>query len=519
MAHVNLSTSHTTVTNNETAETVQGSFCCQVVSALSVGIVVALGILLICYANGIDAKFIAGVSVTSGVTTASVLFLLCRQCLPPPPIPNQLPTSKETIDVSNSNMNRSSSSPISCECKKPDTEIIHEDEKKQYNNISMVMWSLSQRLMGVADENKDYVHSVVTIMSVIMQAAEAMDSESSANLMKELFFSGSLEEARNDYKKMLSTLKSFCEINNTAILKTEDCKTQEYTSIIKKSYNTEITFIKKQDTIDTIVSNVNNIISKQTQGMCQNAISKQFLTPFNELVAILISTLYFQKNWEEKFEAKNTGSRPFTTFEKKTMMVDKMWGASNCQFYTGSLPDKKCPFDLVGKAYEKGRGVHWILISKKIEDQKTVEKYCNQHPEFIEKCMQEAKKQPVFLILPKYTIRHEIDQLINKLIKINIPGIEATLEKLQNAKIQKAKTVTIMTTDEKGSEAASYTAMAGSKSNADSPPIVKVSHPFVGWVTLPNNVPILSFALRDCRSFQNVREPNLQDAENYGLCL
>ena len=272
------------------------------------------------------------------------------------------------------------------------------------------------------------------------------------------FGSGSREEIRNYCKTMLDRLPEMDKLTtlnmaNMVLTNSDFGKTNSsFEKNLINYYGAQV--FNKPFSSNSIVNNVNSWAKRSTKGLIPEVISKKDISA--DITAILLNSIYFKSEWQDKFNKALTEKEEFTLESGKKKKVEMMKGNfKRAVYYFSELAGRLSLF--------YGNGSYKMdiyLPDEGVSVNKLIEKIASGDQEF----MGNGCEADVWL--PKFSFQNDRIDLIETLKNI---GIQKAFEKewlkiFENREdaLKKFFQSSKITVDEKGTEAAVVTvAMTG----------------------------------------------------------
>jgi serine protease inhibitor len=277
------------------------------------------------------------------------------------------------------------------------------------------------------------------------------------------------------------------KINNALIINNKIKINKEYLQMIN---GLTYIIIENFDNAKLISHEVNSHIDNNTDGMIKNVISPDNIT--NNIMFVLINTIYFKASWQHKFNPQLTTKMEF--HKTKSNMVDMMHQIGYFNYYENNS------VQLVEMPYDERNYMMGIILPQKYLEENGLDYSINNIPQFskqeIAELINNLEYTKVDLYIPKFTQRKKYD-MVPVLKKMGLTDIfrpDAELDIIaKNAYISKIIHEAVIIVDELGTEAAATTVMV-SKENVAlpdnlNPKLFKADHAFIYYIRhIPSNL-------------------------------
>jgi len=249
----------------------------------------------------------------------------------------------------------------------------------------------------------------------------------------------------------------------------------DYVSLLRTHYGARITSFdpRTRASQDAARRELNNWITKKTRGFLKGNLPPDFVN--EDTAMVLVNTVYLKADWQSEFSERATKQLPFTNPESGEFEVWTMHGRKDLHYFEND------DVQMLRMRYKHTTLEMDILLPRTVDGLPELEERLTQ--EAAEAWLSEMHGEKVDVYLPKFAIhsRHELKPVL-KAMGLEAPFIggfkswlgEVVLgQVLQEAKIE---------VDEKGTEAAAYTAMQmqtiGVERETKEPKVIRADHPF-----------------------------------------
>ncbi len=220
----------------------------------------------------------------------------------------------------------------------------------------------------------------------------------------------------------------------------------EYTQDVKKYLNAEAKELPENTSV------INKWIKEKTKGKISNLLEEKETDPLD---LFLVNTVYFKADWLDEFYSESTDKRPFNAI-KGTIDVDMMYDKKWVDYYEDEkMQAIRLPYKS-SDGWGKSKHAMTFILPKKevnwhdfIANLKVQDFYLN----FLE-------KMPVKIYLPKFELEYQPKDMNETLKKMGLGFIYnegAFLGTKANATLKDVSHKSVISVDEKGTEAAAAT--------------------------------------------------------------
>ncbi|XP_011496608.1 PREDICTED: alaserpin-like [Ceratosolen solmsi marchali] len=321
----------------------------------------------------------------------------------------------------------------------------------------------------------NFVSSALSAYVVLSMAAYGAGGVTAEEMRSVLRLPVNEEESYRAFREVVReldnvpnvTLKVANKIFGSNRLKMKE-KFKSITSRHFHSQSEELDF-SKADSANVI----NQWCSDKTNGKVDKIIESDQLTV--DTTMILLNAVYFKGSWKNKFKEKNTKLLSFHINETATVDVPTMSIVND--FFYKDLKDIDA--ESIALPYANEEVFMIIVVPRKVDGLKHVEKNLEKIS-FDYETDFERYKSEVFITLPKFNVKSEIDMIpsLKEMGMINMFSNQANFSKIFNAsaKVSNVQQKALIEVNEEGSEAA---AIAGEPLN-----VVATLHSYVPPIML-----------------------------------
>ncbi|GAB4305023.1 MAG: serpin family protein [Oscillatoriaceae cyanobacterium] len=217
---------------------------------------------------------------------------------------------------------------------------------------------------------------------------------------------------------------------------------------------------------------INAWVKEQTQGKIEEIVKE--IDP--DTIAFLVNAIYFKGKWSEEFVKAETKEMPFTLLDGSQKRHPMMSQSGEYSYYDNEQ------FQAVALPYGEGRWSFYVFLPK---PGVSLDKfYQSLTAETWEKWMQQFRKQPGDIKLPRFKVEYDIT--LNDSLKAM--GMEVAFDRNkadfsgmteEKAAIDKVQHKTFVEVNEEGTEAAAVTSVGIMPASAPPPPFeMVVDRPF-----------------------------------------
>ena len=209
-----------------------------------------------------------------------------------------------------------------------------------------------------------------------------------------------------NYKYSKDDLEEICKL-----FKNDDVKMVNMI-LINKDYKINPAYINMindmaiiiQDNFENgpkIAAQINNYIGKKTNGLIKNLVDANDIK--DNMIFVLINTIYFKAEWENKFKSHKTTKMKF----HKTNMVDMMYQKSDFNYYENSK------IQAIEMPYKNSNIVMGVILPKRYLEEDNMDYSANNVPIIssseINEIINNMSFTEVKLYLPKFTQRKNLE--------------------------------------------------------------------------------------------------------------
>ncbi|XP_072486433.1 serpin A12 [Notamacropus eugenii] len=262
-------------------------------------------------------------------------------------------------------------------------------------------------------------------------------------------------------------------LGNTLFIEDQLRVQKKFLNDAKNIYETETIPVDFEDPQNAITK-INNYVSQKTNGKINKMIKN--LDP--RMTLLMISHIYFQGEWEKKFNPKNTKEEDFFLINGKSVKVPMMYRGGKYK----TAYDEELSCTILEMPF-KGNVTGLFILPDKGKLQKVEE---GLHENKLTQWKQSLKCSSVDVSLPKFSISgtYDMKKCLSGLGVTRIFDGSADLTRIspqKTLKVSQAVHKAVLKMDEKGAEAAGGTGIETLPMTV--PQIIKLNTPFVMIIT------------------------------------
>jgi serpin B len=366
----------------------------------------------------------------------------------------------------------------------PNLRALTAQEEKLVFASSKFAVDLFHQLQKRDEPNQFY--SPYSIHQALSMAMNGNEGEVLEEFIRVLRFEGmSLQEANKAAKSLTDFLlaldpKVRLSIANAIWYRQDFSIHADFKAAVNDNFHAEVAGLDMTNPQSVHV--INNWIEANTEGLIKDMLDA---IPSNA-VMYLVNAIYFKADWKYQFNPSNTYSGTFYVSPEQEVEVDmmRMDGASELKYFsTGDLEYLEIP-------YSTG---HYTMGVITAIDADLDEKLKDFSFDNLETWREQASETKVILEMPKFKMRHKLEQLKEDLVDI---GLEKPFDpsplnftKLfsnptESMYISRVIHDALIEVDEKGSEAAAATVVEVGVTSVDpnQPRVFRLDKPFVFFI-------------------------------------
>jgi len=338
------------------------------------------------------------------------------------------------------------------------------EECQQIIEASDRLASNLRKKLAEKNPNQTFVFSIPSLLSVLSMALKGLTLDNKEAYKKSLGLEG-MEEDRIHVAvgKMidllsLNTPDARCILSNACL--TTRGLSEDFIDTVRRDYRGEV-FVGASG--EVIGQRANAYVKEKTNGMIQ-----EIVTPSNDLLSVILNTLYFKGMWDKPFKEESTTYEEFTCMDgskKEVAILDKT--EEDLAYLETD------DYQMVEKHY-KAEDLSFVAFLPK-EGKSLEDLEANMTGMRLTEARSNAKSEEVHIQLPKIDIEASPPKLIQTLKEMGFRfggGLEG--QPIEDI-IQKIK----MRIDEQGTEAAAVTVMWCIESAPRPPKEFLLNRPFM----------------------------------------
>lgn len=340
-------------------------------------------------------------------------------------------------------------------------------------------FEIFQKINASLKEPKNTMISPMSISLALAMVYNGTSGDTRAQMEKMLHKSGlTPDDINQSYKELVGALASHdsrveLSISNAIFYRNTFTVKNDFITTNQNYYQAEVAgldFTKTSETLNT----VNGWVKTKTKGKIDKIISQ--VNP--EDIMYLLNAIYFNGEWQYRFDPKETTDMPFTKEDQTVVQAPTMTLENQFKYYSNQT------FQLLEMPY--GSGKYSMLIFLPNTGKNTNDIISELNPENVNNWISKLTEQKKKVFLPKFEFKFE-DSIIDELAalgmtdafdpsKANLTGISEEAKLVISAVMHKS----YIKVDERGTEAAAVTGITvGLTSVGPDNNTFRVDHPFV----------------------------------------
>ena len=340
-------------------------------------------------------------------------------------------------------------------------------------------FEIFQKINASLKEPKNTMISPMSISLALAMVYNGTGGDTRAQMEKMLHKSGlTPDDINQSYKDLVGGLASHdprveLSISNAIFYRNTFTVKNDFITTNQNYYQAEVAgldFSKTSETLNT----VNGWVKTKTKGKIDKIISQ--VNP--EDIMYLLNAIYFNGEWQYRFDPKETTDMPFTREDQTVVQAPTMTLENQFKYYSNQT------FQLLEMPY--GSGKYSMLIFLPNTGKNTNNIISELNPENVNNWISKLTEQKKKVFLPKFEFKFE-DSIIDELAalgmtdafdpsKANLTGISEEAKLVISAVMHKS----YIKVDERGTEAAAVTGITvGVTSVGPDNNTFRVDHPFV----------------------------------------
>ena len=340
-------------------------------------------------------------------------------------------------------------------------------------------FEIFQKVNASLKEPKNTMISPMSISLALAMVYNGTSGDTRAQMEKMLHKSGlTPDDINQSYKDLVGGLTSHdprveLSISNAIFYRNTFTVKNDFITTNQNYYQAEVLgldFTKTSETLNT----VNGWVKTKTKGKIDKIISQ--VNP--EDIMYLLNAIYFNGEWQYRFDPKVTTEMPFTKEDQTVVQAPTMTLENQFKYYSNQT------FQMLEMPY--GSGKYSMIIFLPNTGKNTNDIISELNPENVNNWISKLAEQKKKVFLPKFEFKFD-DSLIDELTalgmtdafnqaKANLTGISEDSKLFISAVTHK----TYIKVDERGTEAAAVTGITvGLTSVGPDSNTFRVDHPFV----------------------------------------
>ena len=340
-------------------------------------------------------------------------------------------------------------------------------------------FEIFQKINASLKEPKNTMISPMSISLALAMVYNGTNGDTRAQMEKMLHKSGlTPDDINQSYKDLVGGLASHdsrveLSISNAIFYRNTFTVKNDFITTNQNYYQAEVSGLDFTKPIETL-NTVNGWVKTKTKGKIDKIISQ--VNP--EDIMYLLNAIYFNGEWQYRFDPKETTDMPFTKEDQTVVQAPTMTLENQFKYYSNQT------FQMLEMPY--GSGKYSMIIFLPNTGKNTNDIISELNPENVNNWISKLAEQKKKVFLPKFEFKFD-DSLIDELTalgmtdafnqtKANLTGISEDAKLFISAVTHK----TYIKVDERGTEAAAVTGITvGLTSVGPDNNTFRVDHPFV----------------------------------------
>ena len=339
-------------------------------------------------------------------------------------------------------------------------------------------FEIFQKVNASLTEPKNTMISPMSISLALAMVYNGTNGDTKKQMEEMLHKSGlTPDDINQSYKELVSALSSHdpkveLAISNAIFYRNTFSVKNDFITTNQNYYQAEVSGLDFSKATETL-NKVNDWVNTQTKGKIDKIIEK--VNP--EDIMYVLNAIYFNGEWQYRFDPKETTDMPFTKEDNQVVQVPTMTIENPFQSYSNES------FKMLEMPY--GSGKYSMLIFLPASGKNTNDVISQLTAENVDGWIQKMTEQKKKVYLPKFEFKFD-DSLVDELktlgmtdafydAKANLSGISDAAKLVISEVMHKS----YIKVDERGTEAAAVTGITIGVTSVGPDNSFRVDHPFV----------------------------------------
>jgi serpin B len=339
-------------------------------------------------------------------------------------------------------------------------------------------FEIFQKVNVSLGEPKNAMISPMSISLALAMVYNGTEGDTKKQMEDMLHKSGlTPDDINQSYKELVAALTSHdpkveLAISNAIFYRNTFSVKNDFITTNQNYYQAEVSGLDFTKTVETL-NKVNGWVNTQTKGKIDKIIEQ--VNP--EDVMYLLNAIYFNGEWQYRFDPKETTNMPFTKEDKQLVQVPTMTIENPYNYYSHQN------FQMLEMPY--GSGKYSMLIFLPASGKNTNHIISSLTAENVNDWLSKMTEQKKKVYLPKFEFKFD-DSLVDELqalgmtdafndAKANLSGISDAAKLVISEVMHKS----YIKVDERGTEAAAVTGITVGVTSIGPDNSFRVDHPFV----------------------------------------
>jgi len=339
-------------------------------------------------------------------------------------------------------------------------------------------FEIFQKVNASLTEPKNTMISPMSISLALAMVYNGTNGDTKKQMEEMLHKSGlTPDDINQSYKELVSALSSHdpkveLAISNAIFYRNTFSVKNDFITTNQNYYQAEVSGLDFSKTTETL-NKVNGWVNTNTKGKIDQIIDQ--VNP--EDVMYILNAIYFNGEWQYRFDPKETSDMPFTKEDNQVVQVPTMTIENPFQSYSNES------FKMLEMPY--GSGKYSMLIFLPASGKTTNNVISQLTAENVDGWIQKMTEQKKKVYLPKFEFKFD-DSLVDELKALGMTDAfndaKANLSSISDAAklvISEVMHKSYIKVDERGTEAAAVTGITIGVTSVGPDNSYRVDHPFV----------------------------------------